>query len=59
MNPRMQAVAAAFQFLSRFPVKAQLDYSTELFRRSTRFYPLVGAAIGAAVWCFAAAASYL
>lgn len=59
MNPRMQAVAAAFQFLSRFPVKAQLDYSPELFRRSTRFYPLVGTAIGAVVWCFAAAASYL
>ncbi|GIP29426.1 adenosylcobinamide-GDP ribazoletransferase [Paenibacillus sp. J23TS9] len=59
MNKGTQALAAAFQFLSRFPVKAQLDYTPELFRQSTRFYPLVGAAIGAVVWCFAAAASYL
>ncbi|MGN7358542.1 adenosylcobinamide-GDP ribazoletransferase [Paenibacillus sp. SAF-054] len=59
MRQGTQALAAAFQFLSRFPVKAQLDYTPELFRQSTRFYPLVGAAIGAAVWCGAAAASYL
>ncbi|MCJ8013186.1 adenosylcobinamide-GDP ribazoletransferase [Paenibacillus sp. KQZ6P-2] len=59
MNQGMQAVAAAFQFLSRFPVKAQLDYTPELFRKSTRYYPLVGAAIGAVVWCGAVAASYL
>ncbi|MDR0269799.1 adenosylcobinamide-GDP ribazoletransferase [Paenibacillus sp.] len=59
MNKRVQAMAAAFQFLSRFPVRAQLDYTPELFRQSTRFYSLVGAAIGLVVWCSAAAASYL
>ncbi|MWV44360.1 adenosylcobinamide-GDP ribazoletransferase [Paenibacillus sp. HJL G12] len=59
MNKGMQALAAAFQFLSRFPVKAELDYTPELFRKSTRYYPLVGAAIGAVVWCGAAAATYL
>ncbi|MFU1796262.1 adenosylcobinamide-GDP ribazoletransferase [Paenibacillus azoreducens] len=59
MNRRVQALAAAFQFLSRFPVRAQLDYTPELFRQSTRFYSFVGAAIGLTVWCAAAAASYL
>ncbi len=59
MNPGLQSVAAAFQFLTRFPVKAHLDYTPELFRRSTRHYPLAGAAIGAVVWCAAAAALYL
>ena len=59
MKPRWQAVAAAFQFLTRFPVKSELDYTPELFRRSTRHYPLAGAAIGAVVWCVASAALYL
>jgi adenosylcobinamide-GDP ribazoletransferase len=43
------AVAAAFQFLSRFPVPVRLNYTEELFRRSTVGYPLVGLAIGLAV----------
>ncbi|MNH80036.1 Cobalamin synthase [compost metagenome] len=46
MRGRGQAILAAFQFLSRFPVTAQLDFTPELLKRSTRFYPLVGAAIG-------------
>lgn len=43
------AVAAAFQFLSRFPVPVRLNYTEELFRRSTVGYPLVGLAIGLTV----------
>lgn len=54
-----QAAAAAFQFLSRFPVKANLDYSPALFRQSVKFYPLVGAAIGLVVWGAAAGLSFL
>ncbi|WP_438347352.1 adenosylcobinamide-GDP ribazoletransferase [Paenibacillus sp. FA6] len=54
-----QAAAAAFQFLSRFPVKANLDYSPTLFRQSVKFYPLVGAVIGLVVWAGAAGFVYL
>ncbi|OAB39217.1 adenosylcobinamide-GDP ribazoletransferase [Paenibacillus macquariensis subsp. defensor] len=54
-----QAAAAAFQFLSRFPVNVSLDYSPTLFRQSVKFYPLVGAAIGLVVWAGAAGFSYL
>ncbi|MGN7170564.1 adenosylcobinamide-GDP ribazoletransferase [Paenibacillus cellulositrophicus] len=59
MKMNVQAAAAAFQFLTRFPVKMTLDYTPELFRRSTRFYPLVGLAVGLTVWIGGAAASYL
>lgn len=59
MTKRGQAAAAAFQFLSRFPVKAILDYSPSLFRQSVKFYPLVGAAIGLVVWAGAAGFTYL
>lgn len=44
------AAAAAFQFLSRFPVKTQLDFAPPLLRESVVYYPLVGAAIGLSVW---------
>lgn len=54
-----QAAAAAFQFLTRFPVRGNLDYSPELFRQSVKFYPLVGAAIGLFVWSGAAMFSLL
>ncbi|KKO51057.1 adenosylcobinamide-GDP ribazoletransferase [Paenibacillus sp. DMB20] len=54
-----QAAAAAFQFLSRFPVKANLDYSPALFLQSVKFYPAVGAAIGLVVWVGAAGLAYL
>lgn len=54
-----QAAAAAFQFLSRFPVRANLDYTPALFRQSVKFYPLVGAAIGLVVWVAGAGLSYL
>ncbi|WP_127584142.1 adenosylcobinamide-GDP ribazoletransferase [Paenibacillus koleovorans] len=42
----LKACAAAFQFLTRIPVRLQLDYDEALFRRSAVFYPLVGAVIG-------------
>ncbi|WP_226001114.1 adenosylcobinamide-GDP ribazoletransferase [Paenibacillus sp. BJ-4] len=57
MSRERQAVAAAFQFLSRLPVKAELDFSPELLKRSASYYPLVGAVIGLIVWCFAVLAS--
>jgi adenosylcobinamide-GDP ribazoletransferase len=57
MNRERQAVAAAFQFLSRLPVKAELDFSPDLLKRSASYYPLVGVVIGFIVWCFAALVS--
>lgn len=57
MSRERQAVAAAFQFLSRLPVKAELDFSPDLLKRSASYYPLVGAVIGLIVWCFAMLAS--
>lgn len=51
---RKHAAAAAFQFLSRFPVKTQLDFVPTLLRESVVYYPLVGAAIGLSVWLAAA-----
>ncbi|MGF7046751.1 adenosylcobinamide-GDP ribazoletransferase [Paenibacillus sp. DS2015] len=59
MSKWRQAAAAAFQFLTRFPVRGNLDYSPELFRQSVKFYPLVGAAIGLFVWSGAAIFSLL
>ncbi|MGQ8871058.1 adenosylcobinamide-GDP ribazoletransferase [Paenibacillus sp. TSA_86.1] len=50
MPQRKHAAAAAFQFLSRFPVKMQLDFVPRLLRESVVYYPLVGAAIGLFVW---------
>ncbi|GGF82315.1 adenosylcobinamide-GDP ribazoletransferase [Paenibacillus albidus] len=54
MIRRRDAVAAAFQFLSRFPVPGDPGFSRELLHRSVVYYPLVGAAIGL---CVAAAAA--
>lgn len=45
----LQPMLAAFQFLSRFPVRTELEFTPDLLRRSIAYYPLVGAAIGAAV----------
>ncbi|GAB6988266.1 adenosylcobinamide-GDP ribazoletransferase [Paenibacillus pini] len=59
MSKGWQAAAAAFQFLSRFPVKANLDYTPALFQQSTRFYPLVGAAIGLCIGIIAAGTTYV
>ncbi|WP_068498896.1 adenosylcobinamide-GDP ribazoletransferase [Paenibacillus kribbensis] len=59
MSRERQAVAAAFQFLSRLPVKAELDFSPELLKRSASYYPLVGAVIGLIVWCFAVLVSWV
>lgn len=49
-------LAAAFQFLSRFPVPVEVNFTPEVLRRSVKYYPLVGLAIGAAL-CLAAAGS--
>ncbi|MGG1616588.1 adenosylcobinamide-GDP ribazoletransferase [Paenibacillus sp. NRS-1781] len=59
MSGERQAIAAAFQFLTRLPVKAELDFSPELLKRSASYYPLVGMVIGLIVWCFAALASLI
>lgn len=50
MTQKGRPILAAFQFLSRFPVKAELDFTPELLKQSVKHYPLVGAAIGLAVW---------
>ncbi|RCX20361.1 cobalamin-5'-phosphate synthase [Fontibacillus phaseoli] len=50
MKQKGRPILAAFQFLSRFPVKAELDFSPELLRRSAKYYPIVGTAIGISVW---------
>nr|WP_026342397.1 adenosylcobinamide-GDP ribazoletransferase [Paenibacillus fonticola] len=42
-------MAAAFQFLSRFPVPVAVKFTPEVLRRSAKYYPLVGFAIGAAL----------
>ncbi|GAA0133440.1 adenosylcobinamide-GDP ribazoletransferase [Paenibacillus sp. YSY-4.3] len=42
-------LAAAFQFLSRFPVPVEVNFTPEILRRSAKYYPLVGFAIGAAL----------
>src|SRR5690606_5946187 len=42
----MQAFAAALQFLTRLPIRVQLNYNEDLFRRSTVYYPAAGALIG-------------
>lgn len=57
MSRERQAVAAAFQFLTRLPVKAELDFSPDLLKRSASYYPLVGVVIGIIVWGFAALTS--
>ncbi|MRN51877.1 adenosylcobinamide-GDP ribazoletransferase [Paenibacillus monticola] len=59
MSARRDAVASAFQFLSRFPVKNDPGFSRDLLRRSVVYYPLVGAAIGGSVAAGAAAAILL
>ncbi|MCM3127594.1 adenosylcobinamide-GDP ribazoletransferase [Paenibacillus provencensis] len=50
MKDEVKAAAAAFQFLSRFPVKMNLDFTPELMQRSTVYYPLVGICIGLILW---------
>ncbi|MDU5948969.1 MAG: adenosylcobinamide-GDP ribazoletransferase, partial [Paenibacillus macerans] len=54
-----QPILAAFQFLTRFPVRAELDFTPELLRRSVRYYPLVGAAVGLSVWAAAVLSAWL
>lgn len=46
MRSQRAAAAAAFQFLSRIPVRSHPDFSPELMKRSVVYYPLVGAVIG-------------
>jgi adenosylcobinamide-GDP ribazoletransferase len=45
------ACAAAFQLLTRLPVRMKLDYTSELFRRSVVFYPVVGLLLGLLLAC--------
>lgn len=59
MRERRDAAAAAFQFLSRFPVKSDPGFSPELLRRSVLFYPVVGAAIGLCVAAGAALTGWM
>ncbi|MEK3713301.1 adenosylcobinamide-GDP ribazoletransferase [Paenibacillus sp. FSL R7-0333] len=53
------SAAAAFQFLTRFPVRSSGEFSPELLRASVVYYPLVGAAIGLSTALGAAAAGWL
>ncbi|MCM3783559.1 adenosylcobinamide-GDP ribazoletransferase [Neobacillus mesonae] len=59
MKEQVKAAAAAFQFLSRFPIKMNLDFTPELMRKSTVYYPIVGACIGLVVWIAAALSGLL
>lgn len=43
------ACVAALQFLTRLPIRANLTYTDDLFRRSTAYYPVVGAVVGSLV----------
>lgn len=49
MNRMMEAAAAAFQFLSRFPIRREIPFTPEVQQRSVVFYPLVGGVIGLTV----------
>ncbi|MFC3748444.1 adenosylcobinamide-GDP ribazoletransferase [Paenibacillus sp. GCM10012306] len=46
MRTQRDAATAAFQFLSRFPIRRDVGFSKQLLQRSVVYYPLVGAAIG-------------
>lgn len=48
--PLSHQIAVAFQFLSRIPIRKELDFTPDLLRRSAVYYPLVGATIGICVW---------
>ncbi|MDQ0087242.1 adenosylcobinamide-GDP ribazoletransferase [Paenibacillus anaericanus] len=50
MSDKSRPILAAFQFLSRIPIKVELDFTPALLRRSVKYYPLVGAVIGLVVW---------
>jgi adenosylcobinamide-GDP ribazoletransferase len=47
MNGIFHDIAAAFQFLTRLPL-SRLAYRPDALRRSAKFFPLVGLALGAA-----------
>lgn len=59
MSRKDHPILAAFQFLSRFPIRAELDFSPDLLRRSAKYYPLVGAAIGLLIWASSAIFSWV
>lgn len=59
MRENTKAAAAAFQFLSRFPVKMELEFTPDLMVRSTLFYPVVGLCIGGVVWIAAWLSGFL
>ena len=43
----LEAIIAAFQFLTRLPLPVRMEYTDVHFRRSVMFYPFVGFMIGA------------
>jgi adenosylcobinamide-GDP ribazoletransferase len=43
----MQSFLTGLQFLSRIRIVRQNDWSNERFSRSVRYFPLVGASVGA------------
>ncbi|WFB57406.1 adenosylcobinamide-GDP ribazoletransferase [Paenibacillus sp. BR1-192] len=49
MSKMIEAAAAAFQFLSRLPVRREIPFTPEVQQRSVVFYPFVGAVIGVIV----------
>jgi adenosylcobinamide-phosphate synthase/adenosylcobinamide-GDP ribazoletransferase len=53
---QLHGLIAAFQFLTRIPLPVQIDYTPDVFRRSTVFFPLAGMAVSLIV---AAAAAIL
>ncbi|MBU5443859.1 adenosylcobinamide-GDP ribazoletransferase [Paenibacillus sp. MSJ-34] len=58
MKRQWEALAAAFQFLSRIPFPVRVNYTKEVFVRSVAFYPLVGAALGGLLYAAGFAAGF-
>lgn len=59
MKDEVKAAAAAFQFLSRIPVRMHLDFTPELMQKSTVYYPIVGVCIGLILWVAAVVSGFL
>ena len=47
IRDEVEALLHAVQFLTRWPLPATIPYSGERFAAAARYYPLVGALIGA------------
>ncbi|MBW7460890.1 adenosylcobinamide-GDP ribazoletransferase, partial [Paenibacillus sepulcri] len=46
LKAQLQAVGAAFQFMTRIPVPVEIPFTPAVLARSTVYYPLVGLVIG-------------